>query len=129
MGECKLQMGQFKEAILYFSYVVRLRPKKIAGWEALIRCLYEAGYYEEARQQVVAALEATGNKPVFYYYLSGVYFALSKPKEALLYLEKALTEKPRILKKLLALNPTLLQNQQVAEVVARLKRRRGGKSQ
>src|SRR6478736_9527443 len=38
MGECKLQTESFKEAIQHFSTAVRIRPKNIAGWEALIRC-------------------------------------------------------------------------------------------
>ncbi|WP_132053267.1 tetratricopeptide repeat protein [Pseudocnuella soli] len=128
MGECKLQLGLYKEALLYFSYVVKLRPKRAAGWEALIRCLYEGEYYDEARQQISAALEATDGKPVFYYYLSAVLLAERKPKEALLCLEKALVAAPRLFKKMLALNPALLQNSQVAEMVARHKRKRGGKS-
>src|SRR5215217_2946512 len=36
MGECKLQIEAFKEAVQYFSTAVRVRPKNIAGWEALI---------------------------------------------------------------------------------------------
>src|SRR5258705_4348410 len=40
MGECKVQLESFKEAIQYFSTVVRIRPRNVAGWEALIRCLY-----------------------------------------------------------------------------------------
>ncbi|OLY91970.1 Tetratricopeptide repeat-containing protein [Cnuella takakiae] len=129
MGECKLQMGEYREAILYFSYVVRTRPKKVAGWEALVRCLYEAEYYFEAKQQVLAALDATNNKPVFYYYLSAILFAEGKPKEALLYLEKGLELSPNTLKKLVALNSSLLQHSQVIETIARYKRKRGGKSQ
>jgi hypothetical protein len=58
-----------------------------------------------------------------------VLLAEAKPKEALLYLEKALSIAPRIFKKLLALEPALLQNQQVAEIVARYKRKGGRKSQ
>ncbi len=56
MGECKMQLGLFKDAIQYFSNVVRLRPRNAAGWEALIRCLYKAEFFEEALEQVDAAL-------------------------------------------------------------------------
>ena len=41
MGECKMQLGLFKDAVQYFSNAVRLRPRNVAGWEALIRCLYK----------------------------------------------------------------------------------------
>ena len=44
MGECKFQVGAFKEAIQYLSNVVRVRPKNSSGWEALIRCLYKAAF-------------------------------------------------------------------------------------
>ncbi len=40
MGECKMQLRNYKEAIQFFGNVVRSRPKSVAGWEALIRCLF-----------------------------------------------------------------------------------------
>ncbi len=52
MGECKMQLGEFKEAIQYFSNVVRIRPRNISSWEALIRCLYTAEFFDEALEQV-----------------------------------------------------------------------------
>src|SRR6185503_11630645 len=70
MGECKMQMGEFKEAIQYFSNVVRIRPRNISSWEALIRCLYNAEYFEEALGQVEEAIRITGGKPIFIFYLS-----------------------------------------------------------
>ena len=57
MGECKMQLGNYKEAIQYFSNVVRQRPRNLSGWEALIRCLYYGGFYEEALEQVQAAIK------------------------------------------------------------------------
>jgi Flp pilus assembly protein TadD len=124
MGECKLELGQVKEAIQYFSTIVRVKPKKISGWEALIRCLYQAELYVEARQQALSALELTNNKPIFLYYLSASLMALGKPKEALLYLEKALIASPKTVNKFVALNPSALQNPQVVDVIARYKRKR-----
>ena len=122
MGECKMQLGDTRQAIHYFSNVVRLRPKNISSWEALIRCLFSAGYYEEALEQVNAAIKITDGKPIFYYYLSAVYFAMGKSKEALLQLEKSLMKAPKLLKKFVELNPSILQNQQVVDVIARFKR-------
>lgn len=123
MGECKLKLGAVKEAIQYFSAAVRIKPKNIAGWEALIRCLYQEEFYTEARVQCMAALEHTGNKPLFLYYLSAVLLALGKTKAALLYLAQALTAAPKTLRKLIALNPSLLQNSQVVDVIAQHKRK------
>ena len=124
MGECKLQLNEVKEAIQYLSTAVRVKPRNIAGWESLIRCLYLAELYSEARQQTLAAIRHTAGKPIFLYYLSAVLFAMNKPKEALLYLEKALTASPKGVKKLVQLNPSILQKSQVVDMIARYKRNR-----
>jgi tetratricopeptide (TPR) repeat protein len=122
MGECKLQLNEIKEAVQYLSTAVRVRPKKASGWEALVRCLYTAGFFTEARQQTVAALSHTNNKPVFIYYLSAILFAMNKSKEGLLYLEKAMTVAPKQLKKFIQLNPSILQNPLVVDVIAQYKK-------
>jgi tetratricopeptide (TPR) repeat protein len=124
MGECRMQMSQYKEAIISFGNVVRTRPKSVAGWEALIRCLHTAGYYEEALEQTIAALKNTESKTLFIYYFSACLFALKKTKEAILHLEKALQLSPRQLKKFIALNPAVLQNSLVVDVVAKYKKSR-----
>src|SRR3954464_7781019 len=36
IGECYMQLQKYKEAIQYFSIVVRNRPKNVSGWESLI---------------------------------------------------------------------------------------------
>jgi tetratricopeptide (TPR) repeat protein len=121
-GECKMQLGLFKEAIQYFSTVVRLRPRYKTGWEALIRCLYKGEYFEEALEQADAALHVTGGKPLFAFYKASVLFASGKTKEAILQLEAAMEISPRLLKKFIELNPAILQNQSVVDVIARFKR-------
>jgi tetratricopeptide (TPR) repeat protein len=122
MGECKMQLGEYKEAIQFFSNVVRMRPRNITSWEALIRCLYNAGFYKEALEQVQAAIRLTGGKPIFIFYLSAVHFAMGKSKEGLLQLEKAMTKAPKLLRKLVELNPAILQFQPVVDVLARYKK-------
>src|SRR5215203_3337547 len=122
MGESKFQLTQIKEAIQYFSNAVRIKPKNIAGWEALIRCLYQSEFYTEARQQVVAAMDITSGKPVFLFYLSAILLALGKTKDALLYLETAMRASPKTLKKFIDLNPSVLQNASVVDVIARHKK-------
>jgi tetratricopeptide (TPR) repeat protein len=122
MGECKMQLGDFKEAIQFFSNVVRIRPRNISSWEALIRCLYNAEYFEEALEQVQAAIRITGGKPIFHFYLAAVNFALGKSREGLLQLENAMAKAPRMLKKLLELNPVILQYQPVVDIIARYKK-------
>jgi tetratricopeptide (TPR) repeat protein len=124
MGECKMELGLYKDAVQYFSNVVRLRPRNVSGWEALIRCLYKADFMDEALEQVNAALEVTNVKPIFLFYKAAVLFAKGKGKEAVLQLETAMTHAPKLLKKFIELNPAILQNQQVVDVVAKFKRSR-----
>ena len=124
MGECKMQLGEFKEAIQYFSNVVAQRPKNISSWEALIRCLYIGEYYDEAVEQIDAAIRHTDNKPIFTFYLSAIYFAMGRSKEGLAQLETGMNKAPRLLKKLIDLNPSILQHQQVVDLVARYKKNR-----
>ena len=122
MGECKMNLKQFKEAIQYFGYVVRSRPKSVSGWEALIRCLFKAEFFEEAIEQSTAALKITEGKTLFIFYLSASLFAIRKSKEAMLQLEKAMGLAPRQVKKFIELYPAILQNPQVVDVIARYKK-------
>jgi tetratricopeptide (TPR) repeat protein len=122
MGECKMQLNHYKEAIQYFGNVVRSRPKSVSGWEALIRCLFKAEFFEEAMEQSVAALKVTEGKPLFTFYLSASLFALKKTKEAILQLEKAMNNSPRQVKKFIDLYPAILQNPNVVDIIARYKK-------
>jgi tetratricopeptide (TPR) repeat protein len=94
----------------------------VTSWESLIRCLYHGEFYEEALEQVQAALHMTNDKPIFKFYLSAVYLALGKTKEALLQLENAMGQSPKLLKKIVELDPSILQHQLVADIVARFKK-------
>ncbi len=122
MGKCKMELGDVKEAIHHFSAVVRAKPKNVAGWESLIRCLYKGAYFAEAEEQVLAALRHTEGKALFMYYHSAVSFALGKSKEGLLQLENALSGSVKLLKKFVELHPIILQNQQVVDMIARFRR-------
>lgn len=121
-GECKMKLGLYKEAIQYFSNVVRIRPKNMTGWEALIRCLYKAEFFDEALEQTMAAIKSTKGKPLFLFYKAAVLLAINKNKEAILQLEEAMRYSPKLLKRFVELNPSILQNQQVVDVIARSKR-------
>ena len=122
MGECKMELGLFKDAVQYFSNAVRSRPRNVAGWEALIRCLYRAEFMEEALEQANAALQVTNDKPIFLFYKASILLAMRKTREGILQLETAMSRAPRLLKKFVELNPSSLQHQQVVDVVARFKR-------
>ena len=47
---------------------------------------------------------------------------MGKTKEALLQLEKAMEIAPKLLKKFIEINPVILQNHQVVDVIARYKK-------
>jgi tetratricopeptide (TPR) repeat protein len=123
-GECYLQLEKYREAIQHFSIVVRSRPHNVRGWESLIRCLYKAGYFEEAARQCLAALQATDYKPVFSYLYSIVLFALGKSKEALQHLQNGLARAPRLVKKFIEQNPAILQNNSVVDMLAQYKKKK-----
>lgn len=123
MGECKMQLGQFKDAIHHYNMVIRHKPKMIAGWEALIRCLFFAEHYTEATVQVQQALRLTDYKPVFLFYAALVHLASGKSKEGLIFLESGMKKSPRMLRKIIQLDPSLLQNNQVLDIVARYKKK------
>jgi tetratricopeptide (TPR) repeat protein len=122
MGECKMNLQQFKEAIIYFGNVVRSKPRNASGWEALVRCLLKAEYFEEAAEQCMAAMKATDVKPIFIFYYSASLFLSGKSKEGLLQLETAMSRAPKLLKKFVELNPAILQNNQVIDIIARYKK-------
>lgn len=123
MGECKMQLGEYKEAIQYFFMVIRQRPRNISSWEALIRCFYFGSFYQEALTHVNAAIRHLGEKPLLIYYLSAVHFAQGKTKEGLVQLEKALKLSPRLAKKFVSLDPSFLLNQQIIDAIARSKKK------
>jgi len=122
MGECKMNLNQFKDAIIYFGNVVRSKPRNAAGWDALIRCLLKAEYYEEAGEQCVSAMKATDGKTIFIFYFSASLFLAGKNKEGLLQLETAMAKAPKLLKKFVELNPAILQNNQVIDIIAQYKK-------
>jgi len=123
-GECYMHLEKYREAIQYFSVAVRIRPKNISGWDSLIRCLYKAGYHEEAAHQCIAAKKATDNKPIFSFLYSAVLFVSGKSKEALLQLEDGLAKAPKFLKKFIELNPSILQNPNVVDILAAYKKKK-----
>jgi hypothetical protein len=90
----------------------------------LIRCLYQGGYFEEALIQCTAALHATSGKPIFFFYSASVLFADGRSKEAILLLEEGMSLSTKPLKKFVELNPAILQNQQVVDLLAKYKNKK-----
>ena len=124
MGQCYMEQGKIEEAVQYFGNVVRSRPKNANGWLELLKCLYQANCFEEGAEYVEHAIVLTSGKPIFFFYKSAFLLALGKSKEAILQLETGMNKNPKLVKKLIELNPSILQNQLVVDVVARFKRSR-----
>ncbi len=124
MGQCFMEMGNLDDAITYFGNVVRVRPKNLNGWIELLKCLYKATLFEEALEYAHFAFEQTDGKPIFLFYKSAILFALGKSKEATLQLEMGMEKNPKLVKKIIELNPAILQSQQVVDVLARFKKKK-----
>jgi tetratricopeptide (TPR) repeat protein len=122
MGECHLHLNHFKEAIQYFGEVIHQKPRYLPGWEALLKCLLQAGRGEEMMERSLQALQITDGKPLFLYYYSTALFSMGRTKEALVQLELALEKAPRHLKKFIDLHPSILRNLQVVDLIARYKK-------
>jgi tetratricopeptide (TPR) repeat protein len=122
MGQCLTELGRTAEAIQYFGNAVRVRPKNINGWIELLKCLYKASCFEEALDYTEIALKQTNNKPVFIFYKCAFLLASGRSKEAMIQLELGMSKNPKLVKKLIELNPSIMQNQLVVDVVARFKR-------
>lgn len=124
MGQCCMQLNKTEDAIVHLSNVVRARPRNANGWVALLSCLYQAGYYEDALEYCRHASDSTDHKPIFIFYRSAILFALGKSKEARLVLEEGMSKNPRLIKKFIEINPSLLRNQLVVDVIAQFKKGR-----
>jgi tetratricopeptide (TPR) repeat protein len=123
-GECHARLGQWQQAIDHLALVVRARPKTANGWDALIRCMFEAGAHQEAYKQSARAYAFTGQKPLFLFYQSAACLAMSRNVEGLEWLEQAMAQSPKLLKRFMEVFPQALQNRAVVDLLARYKRRR-----
>ncbi len=122
LGQCYMEQGKTEEAIQYFGNVVRSKPKNANGWLELLKCLYQANCFEEGLEYVEHAISHTNNKSIFIFYKSAFLLASGKTKEGILQLENGMSKNPKLLKKLIELNPSILQSQLVVDVIARYKR-------
>jgi tetratricopeptide (TPR) repeat protein len=124
IAQCYVQTGQIKDAVIHFTQFIKARPKNAKGWKELIKCLFEAEFYEEALEQTYNAQKSTENKPLFFYYKSAVLFAMGKSKEALLQLQQGLETAPGLARQFIDLDVSLLQHSSVAEMIGNYKKLR-----
>lgn len=123
IGNCLMEMDVKNEALLCYLNAVRLKPTVKSNWLALIRGLFLAGHYQEALTQIEAARDHCGDKVDFVYLQAAVLFQKGKSKEALLQLERGLKDSISKLKIFTQLNPEFIRRTQVAELIARYKKK------
>ncbi len=124
MGQCYMQLNNIDDAISYFGLVVRVRPKNTNGWQELLKCLLAGQQFEEGVEYSDFAFEQTDGKPIFLFYKSMFLISGGRVKEGILTLESGLNANPKLIKKFIELNPSILQHQQVVEVIARYKKKK-----
>ena len=123
IGKCYLQTGEYDEAILHLSNVVKARPKNANGWSELLNCLFYSKQFEDGYEYASHAYEVTGGKPIFLFYKVAFLLETGQSKQAILYLEYALSLSPNLIKLLIEINPAILQNQHVVDLIARHKKK------
>ena len=121
LAKCFVQINRIKDAVIHFSNFIKSRPKNANGWKELIKCLYDAEYFEEALEQIYNAQKNTNYKPLFNFYKAAVLFELGKSKEALLQLELGLQKAPSLIKQFIEINPSFLQHQSIVELISAYK--------
>ncbi len=124
LGRCYMQTGNTNQAIIHFGNVIKSRPKNINGWVELLNCLFKGEMFIEGVDYATSAFEQTDGKAIFLYYKSMFLFASGKSKEALVYLENGLAVNPRLVKKFIEINPSILQLQRVVDLIASYKKKR-----
>jgi tetratricopeptide (TPR) repeat protein len=129
LGQCYLELERNKEGLIHLLAAVRLRPSSITTWQEFIRGLYISGFFQEALTQLDAADNKLGYKPVLLYYRAAVQFALGKSKEGMILLENALQRSAKHVKKLIELDPSLLQHNAIVEIISRYKKTKRSKNQ
>ena len=118
LAQCFLELNHIKEAVIHFTQFIKARPRNSKGWKELIRCLYEAEYYEEALEQAENAYENTNQKALFTYYKAAILFSLGKSKEGLIQLNLGIEAAPSLVKHFIEMDPSLLQRPAIADIIS-----------
>lgn len=122
LGECYVNLKLYKEAAVYFGTVVKNKPKQIAGWEYLVKCLVSNHELEAALAQTEIAYISTQGKVIFIFYRSAILFMMGKSAEGLLQLEMALSKSSKLINKLIRFYPEIMQDAKVAELITQYKK-------
>ena len=113
MGYALTGLQDYRQALDYFTNVIAVRPKHIKGWCGLLDCFAQFGIWKELDKAAAKACDATGQKPIFLVYRAIACLMLKKTKPAIAFLDEAMAISPNTVRKLIKLNPSLLQFSQV----------------
>ena len=119
-----MEMHAEKEALVCYLNAVQLRPDIKSTWQALIKGLYTADYFDEALTQLTIAREHCGYKTDFTYYEAAILLAKGKTKEAVLQLENALEENIKKSNALNFIDKDISRHPVFAEILVRYKRKK-----
>jgi tetratricopeptide (TPR) repeat protein len=122
MGMALVELGNYRGAVEHYANVIKSRPKNVKGWSAMLDCMLRSDMLDNADEYACAAYENTGGKTIFIFYRSAIFFALGKTRQAITQLEMGMEKSPKLIKKLIELNPKILQHPQVVDLIARYKR-------
>jgi tetratricopeptide (TPR) repeat protein len=122
LGECYVNLKLYKEAAICFGTVVKNKPKQIAGWEYLVKCLVANNQLDIALEQTEIAYMSTQGKCIFIFYRSAILYMMGKVNEGILQLEMALTKSSKLVNKLIKFYPEMMQDSKVAELIAQYKK-------
>jgi len=122
LGECYMNLKLFKEAAVCFGTVVKNKPKQIAGWEYLVKCLVANKQLDTALEQTEIAYMSTQGKTIFIFYRSAILYMMGKTSEGILQLEMALSKSSKLVNKLIKFYPEIVQDPKVAELIAQYKK-------
>lgn len=95
LGDSLMEIEAEKEALVCYLNAVKLGPNVKSAWQSLVRALYVSDYLKEALVQLDLAEMNCGAKVEFEYYKAGIYLALGKTKDALVFFENALIRNMR----------------------------------
>ena len=122
MGYAMVGMQDYQQAATYFTNVIAYRPKHIKGWCGLLDCFVQFGVWKELDKAAEKAFLETGQKPIFLVYRAIAGLMMKKSKAAIGYLEEAMTVSPQMVRKLIKLNPSLLQFSQITSFLEKHKK-------
>ena len=106
LAKCYMQLKRIKEAVIHFSNFIKARPKNANGWKELIKCLYDAGYFEEALEQVYNAQKNTIINHFLHFINLRFYLHWANPKKLCYICEIAMQKSPTNIKQFVELNPS-----------------------